>query len=92
VIQAIAARAVRFLPALAHMSAIRSYAGLRPWSPDHLPLVGPVAAVPGLYLATGHEGAGIGLAPVTGHILSEMLIDGQMPDYATAVRPDRFTN
>jgi glycine/D-amino acid oxidase-like deaminating enzyme len=80
------------VPALAHMSAIRSYAGLRPWSPDHLPLVGPVAAVPGLYLATGHEGAGIGLAPVTGHILSEMLIDGQMPDYATAVRPDRFTN
>lgn len=92
VIQAIAARAVRFLPGLARTSAIRSYAGLRPWSPDHLPLVGPVVGVPGLYLATGHEGAGIGLAPVTGWIISEILVEGRGPDYATTVRPDRFTN
>ena len=42
IIQAIAARAIRFIPALATASAIRSYAGVRPWSPDHLPLIGPV--------------------------------------------------
>ena len=59
VMQAIAARAVRFLPELAQVGVIRSYAGLRPCSPDHLPLVGPVSASPGVYLATGHEGAGI---------------------------------
>ena len=48
VVQAIAARALRFLPGLAQASIIRSYAGLRPWSPDHLPLVGPVATRAGL--------------------------------------------
>jgi D-hydroxyproline dehydrogenase subunit beta len=90
VMQAIAARAVRFLPALAQTSIIRSYAGLRPWSPDHLPLVGPVDAVPGLYLAAGHEGAGIGLAPVTGKILAEWIVNEAAPPLAEAVRPGRF--
>jgi sarcosine oxidase subunit beta len=90
VMQAIAARAVRFLPALAKTSIIRSYAGLRPWSPDHLPLVGPVDAVPGLYLATGHEGAGIGLAPVTGKIVADCIVNMATPPLAEAVRPGRF--
>lgn len=90
IVQAIAARAARFLPALARTSVIRSYAGLRPWSPDHLPLVGPVASVPGLWLATGHEGAGIGLAPVTGQIVAEWIVDGRMPALAGPIRPERF--
>jgi len=91
VMQAIAARAVRFLPGLAQTSVIRSYAGLRPWSPDHLPLVGPVDAVLGLYLATGHEGAGVGLAPVTGQILAQCILEGKTPPLAEPVRPGRFT-
>jgi glycine/D-amino acid oxidase-like deaminating enzyme len=90
VVQAIAARAVRLLPSLAQASVIRSYAGLRPWSPDHLPLVGPVAQAPGLYLATGHEGAGIGLAPVTGELIAGCITGTELPAYAHAVRPDRF--
>jgi glycine/D-amino acid oxidase-like deaminating enzyme len=90
VVQAIAARAVRFLPGLAQRSIIRSYAGLRPWSPDHLPLVGPVDSVPGLYLAAGHEGAGIGLAPVTGQILAGWIVRDEAPPLAEAVRPGRF--
>jgi glycine/D-amino acid oxidase-like deaminating enzyme len=90
VMQTIAARAVRFLPGLANISLIRSYAGLRPWSPDHLPLVGPVDAVPGLCLATGHEGAGIGLAPITGRILADWIIGGKEPPLAEPVRPGRF--
>jgi D-hydroxyproline dehydrogenase subunit beta len=90
VLQAIASRAVRFLPGLAQTSIIRSYAGLRPWSPDHLPLVGPVDAVPGLYLATGHEGAGIGLAPITGQILAEWIVRKEEPSLAEPVRPGRF--
>ena len=71
VIRAIAARAIRFLPALATASVIRSYAGLRPWSPDHLPLIGPVETHPGLFMAAGHEGAGIGLAPITGRMIAD---------------------
>jgi glycine/D-amino acid oxidase-like deaminating enzyme len=90
VVQAIAARAVRFLPGLAQSSIIRSYAGLRPWSPDHRPLVGPVETVPGLYLAVGHEGAGIGLAPVTGRLIADWIANGKAPDLAEVVSPSRF--
>jgi glycine/D-amino acid oxidase-like deaminating enzyme len=90
VLQAIAARAVRFLPRLAGVSAIRSYAGLRPWSPDHLPLIGPVPQVPGLYLATGHEGAGIGLAPITGRLIADWITRAELPPVAAEVRPERF--
>jgi glycine/D-amino acid oxidase-like deaminating enzyme len=89
-LHAIAARAVRFLPALARASVMRSYAGLRPWSPDHMPLVGPVAAVPGLFVATGHEGAGICLAPVTGQIIAGWIAGGRAPALAELVRPERF--
>jgi len=90
VVQAIASRAVRFLPALASVGAIRSYSGLRPWSPDHLPLIGPVPAVPGFYLATGHEGTGIGMAPITGRLVADWIMGAELPPYAAQARPDRF--
>jgi glycine/D-amino acid oxidase-like deaminating enzyme len=90
VVQAIASRASRFLPRLGNTQVIRSYAGLRPWSPDHLPLIGPVQSVPGLYLATGHEGAGIGLAPATGKLISELVTGASGPEFAAAFHPDRF--
>jgi sarcosine oxidase subunit beta len=90
VIQAIARRACRFLPRLAGTPVIRSYAGLRPWSPDHLPLIGPVQSVPGLVLATGHEGAGIGLAPATGKLISNWITGASGPEFAAAFHPARF--
>lgn len=78
VMAAIARRTLRFIPGLATRPVIRSYAGFRPWSPDHLPFIGPVSGVPGLYLATGHEGAGICLAPVTGRIVADWIL-GRVP-------------
>jgi glycine/D-amino acid oxidase-like deaminating enzyme len=90
VMRAVAARAIRFLPALAGVGVIRSYAGLRPWSPDHLPLVGPVARVPGFYLAAGHEGAGIGLAPITGRLIADWILGTELPPVAAELRPERF--
>lgn len=89
VIRAIAERAMRFLPRLAKAPIIRSYAGLRPWSPDGLPLVGPTS-LPGFYLATGHEGAGICLAPVTGKLLADALIGESVPPEAEGIFPKRF--
>jgi glycine/D-amino acid oxidase-like deaminating enzyme len=90
VMQAVAARAVRFLPSLAGVKVIRSYCGLRPWSPDHLPLIGPVETVSGFYLASGHEGAGIGLAPVTGRLIAEWIVGANLPRAASQVQPGRF--
>lgn len=90
VVSAIASRAARFLPELKSHLVIRSYAGLRPWSPDHKPLIGPWEQIPGLFFACGHEGAGIGLAPVTGNLVSAWITGADLPSYAHEVLPDRF--
>lgn len=73
VLRLLARRAVRFYPMIRSVNIIRSYAGVRPYTPDHLPIVGPVDEVPGLYIAAGHEGDGIGLAPISGLLISEMI-------------------
>ncbi len=92
VIEAIAARAVRFVPALKGVNAIRTYAGLRPYSPDHLPIIGAVAEVPGFYVVTGHEGAGICLGPISGRLIAQ-LVAGREPDFSmmSALSPARFS-
>jgi len=74
----IARRAVALFPFLRRVRAIRGYCGYRPASPDHLPLIGPDPVVPGLYHASGHEGAGIGLAPATAELITA-IIDGTAP-------------
>jgi len=89
VIAAIAARAARFLPKLVGVQAIRTYAGLRPWSPDHLPLIGPVPGMPGFYVATGHEGAGICLAPITGQLIAQWVMGQEPSPLARQVLPGR---
>jgi len=73
VVRCIARRAIRFYPQMADMMVIRSYAGLRPWTEDHLPIVSHVEKVPGYYIAAGHEGDGISLAAVTGKLIDELI-------------------
>jgi D-hydroxyproline dehydrogenase subunit beta len=90
VLARLAAQAVALFPALREVRAIRSYCGFRPYCPDHLPVIGADPRVPGLYHACGHEGAGIGLAPATGHLLAQVLT-GARPDLdLRPFRPDRF--
>lgn len=72
-IEAVARHARRILPALAQVNIIRTFAGLRPYTPDGLPILGPLAELPGLIMAAGHEGDGIALAPVTGKKVAEWL-------------------
>ena len=55
----ILARAVRIAPGLGDLPLARTWAGLRPGSPDHLPYLGPVPGWEGLYAATGHGRKGI---------------------------------
>lgn len=73
IIKCIANRAIRFYPKMADMMVIRSYAGLRPWTEDHLPIVSEVEGIPNYYIAAGHEGDGISLAAVTGKVIEEMI-------------------
>ncbi|MBX9393746.1 FAD-binding oxidoreductase [Streptomyces sp. TRM72054] len=90
VVRALAAGAVRLFPFLGRVRAMRTYVGFRPYLPDHLPAIGPDPRVPGLLHACGHEGAGIGLATGTGHLIAQVL-SGRAPDLDLApFRPDRF--
>ncbi|QFZ73328.1 FAD-dependent oxidoreductase [Streptomyces fagopyri] len=89
-VRALAAGAIRLFPFLADVRALRAYLGFRPYMPDHLPAIGPDPRVPGLFHACGHEGAGIGLAAGTGHLIAQVLA-GVTPDLdLTPFRPDRF--
>ena len=90
ILRLLARRALRFFPAIKDINTIRSYAGLRPWTPDHFPIVSPVSSVPGLYIAAGHEGDGIGLAPITGKVISEMIVGKPTTVPAEPLRVDRF--
>jgi D-hydroxyproline dehydrogenase subunit beta len=65
-------RAARLFPRLGTLKQASAWCGFRPWLPDHLPAIGPSNAVPGLWLATGHEGAGVALGPVTGRVLAQL--------------------
>jgi D-hydroxyproline dehydrogenase subunit beta len=90
VLRRLAAQAVGLFPFLADVHLLRSYLGFRPYCPDHLPVIGPDPRVPGLVHACGHEGAGIGLAAATGHLIAQVLT-GATPDLdLTPFRPDRF--
>ncbi|WP_245721533.1 NAD(P)/FAD-dependent oxidoreductase [Nocardia crassostreae] len=70
---AIARKALRLYPVLADVSIMRAYGGFRPYVDDHLPVIGPDPRLPGLWHATGHEGAGIGLSVGTAHLLTAAL-------------------
>src|SRR5699024_1463334 len=86
----IARRAVRFYPKMGDMTLIRTYAGLRPWTEDHLPIISHVDEVPGFYIAAGHEGDGISLAAVTGKIIEEMISGKETSIPIEPLRYDRF--
>lgn len=88
IIKCIANRAIRFYPKMADMMVIRSYAGLRPWTEDHLPIVSEVEGIPNYYIAAGHEGDGISLAAVTGKVIEEMLNEKET---SIPIEPLRFS-
>jgi glycine oxidase len=78
-------------PALASAQLVDAWAGLRPGTPDHLPILGPTD-IRGLYMATGHYRNGILLAPVTAKLLSRWVLNGT-PDFETNwFSPLRFTD
>lgn len=73
VLKALAQRAIAMFPMLRDVPVMRAYGGFRPYAPDHLPIIGEDPRTPGLWHATGHEGAGVGLAPATGRLLAQLL-------------------
>ncbi len=66
------------VPGLGGAAVERSWAGLRPGSPDELPFLGPVPGCDNLFVAAGHFRSGIQLAPATGLVMTQLLL-GQTP-------------
>jgi D-amino-acid dehydrogenase len=83
-------RAAARVLGLAGREEVDVWAGLRPCTPDGLPVIGRPAARPELVLATGHAMKGVSLAPVTGRLVAE-LVAGERPSHDLGpFSPDRF--
>jgi len=81
--------AYRTLPDVAELELVETLAGLRPGTPDNVPLIGP-GAVDGLLLATGHYRNGILLTPVTAEVIAAMLAGDPTPPEAHLAHPGRL--
>ena len=82
--------AVRLAPGIADLVTDSAWAGLRPWLPGGLPAIGPTKTVEGLFIATGHEGAGVAHGPITGRLIAQAIC-GEPPDLdLSPFDPDRF--
>jgi glycine oxidase len=78
--------AYRLLPDVAEMELVEAMAGLRPGTPDNLPLIGH-GEIEGLVLACGHYRNGILLAPITGEAIAGLLAGEPLPESLVAAEP-----
>lgn len=90
-LQKILNAALELAPSIANAEILETWAGLRPGTPDGLPILGPTD-VEGLIVATGHYRNGILLAPATGKLVREWVTTGRVPADVEAFSPLRFQN
>ena len=83
-------RAQRYAPGLAAAPIVRTWVGLRPYAIDKHPLIGPWPGLAGLWVAAGHEGLGITLAPITGQLLAQQITGAATTIDPTPYLPARF--
>lgn len=88
--QAITRRAVELFPIFSKVRIIRSFAGLRPSCDDGKYIIGEDPANPGFFIATGHEGDGIALAPITGKLISDLICGRNLALDIDEISPARF--
>lgn len=88
-LQRILAAALEIAPELAGAAVVETWSGLRPDSPDHLPILGPTD-VEGLWMATGHFRNGILLAPITARLMREWLEEKPLSVPVEQFSPMRF--
>ncbi len=89
-IKKIARRACSLVPGLKELNLIRTFAGLRPFTRDGLPLIGPVDSVPGFIVAAGHEGDGIALSAITGELVAQLAAEDRTGFPLDQFAPGRF--
>ena len=89
-VRALVAAGTRLLPSLSSARFESAWSGLRPGTPDGLPILG-TAAVRGLYFAAGHFRNGILLAPATASRMADLIVDGRGAEALAPFSADRFS-
>jgi D-amino-acid dehydrogenase len=79
-----------YLEGVADVPSQSEWCGLRPCTSDGLPVMGQVPGYGGAFVATGHAMLGLTLAPVTGKLMAEYVLDGSPSIDIAALSPDRF--
>jgi len=90
-VAAISAEAIRTCPALASAAISSTWAGLRPMTPDALPIIGPDPERPRLSYACGHSRNGILLAPITAEVVADLVTGSELRHDLSRFRPGRFS-
>lgn len=90
-IQSLHQAAANLVPSIGEAKILEAWAGLRPGSPDDLPILGP-GRIPGTYAATGHFRNGILLAPITAVAMSELIQGKQTRVDLRPFSPARFAH
>lgn len=88
---AMIAAAVEFVPALEAFEIVESWSGLRPDTPDHLPVMGETG-IENLFVASGHFRNGILLAPATAELMAELIVTRRVPKELEPFGVERFLN
>jgi sarcosine oxidase subunit beta len=83
-------RAAIIIPRLTGVSLIRAFTGFTVWTPDLLPIMGPVRQLDGLYVATAFCGLGFAIGPAVGELMAELILNGRASLPFDAYRLDRF--
>ena len=68
---------LQFLPSFGKVPVIRCYAGLTEWTPDAIPIVGFVKEIKGFLIDAGYSGHGFCLGPISGKLVSELIVAGR---------------
>ena len=82
--------AIALLPSLANMRIVRSWAGMRPASPDGQPIIGRHPGRAGIWLAAGHEGLGVTTAFGTARLLADQVMGRRSEIDSAPFAPERF--
>jgi D-amino-acid dehydrogenase len=89
-VDAIGAAVGRFLPSLASRPSVHVWRGLRPCTPDGLPVIGRPPAIENATLAAGHGMWGLQLAPVTAELVARVIAGDDSGTDLSPLRADRF--
>jgi glycine oxidase len=84
--------AMSLVPSLQEAELIRSWSGLRPGTPDGLPVLGQLPGHDNVWVATGHFRNGILLGPITGQLMADAIMAGKAPARLQPFSPLRFVS